>query len=321
MNIEESFFIILLTVAVRAGTPLLFSTLGEIFTERSGILNLGIEGIMLIGALSGFKTAHYLQNNISIDANVSLIIAVIVAIISGGLFSLIHAFISVTLKGNQVVSGLSLVILGMGLSAFWGKSMIGEPLKFSIKPFKFPILGDIPILGNIFFNQDILVYISYFLVFICWFILMKTRIGLNIRSTGENPIAVDIMGLNVYKIRYFCVLIGGMFAGIAGAYLSLAYTPVWIEGMTAGRGWICIALVIFSSWNPIGALFGSYLFGGINALQLRLQAIGTNIPASFLQMLPYIFTILVLVLSIIFSKNKIIAPFSLTQSYDRESRT
>jgi len=277
----------ILAAAVRAGTPILFGTLGEIITERSGVLNLGVEGMMLMGALTGFMTAHYTGNPY---------LGIFLALGAGGLVSMIHAFLCITLRANQVVSGLSLTIFATGLSALLGKPIIGVTAQ-GLKPVVIPLLSQIPILGPILFRQDILVYFSYLLVPLLWILLYRTRPGLNIRSTGENPETADAMGVNVYAVRYRCVLIGGVLAGLGGAYLSLAYTPMWIENMTAGRGWIAIALVIFATWNPVRAVAGAYLFGGINALQMRIQAVGTRIPVYFLLMMPYLLTILVLTLA------------------------
>jgi len=286
-EIDVAFFVSLLAHTVQAGTPLLFGTVGEIYAERSGVLNLGVEGMMAIGALIAFMTSFY-------TGNIGLAIAS--AMIAGALLSLIHAFLSTSMRANQIVSGLAITILGLGLSGFLGKPMIGMTAP-RLTSFPIPILAEIPIIGPILFSQDVLVYTSILSALVLWFVLFKTRPGLNARSVGENPAMADSLGLNVYLIRYVCVLLGGVMAGLAGAYLSLMYTPLWIEGMTAGRGWIVIALTIFATWNPLRALLGAYLFGGVYALQFRLQAIGiaTQTP-QFLLMLPYITAIVGLVL-------------------------
>jgi simple sugar transport system permease protein len=288
MTIFTSAFLVpVLAAAVRSGTPILFAALGEIYAERSGILNLGVEGLMLVGALSGFTVGYFTQN---------LWLGFIAAIFLGGLLSLIHAFLSITLKVNQIVSGLALVVLGSGLSNFFGKKMIGIPGK-SFPKIMVPILSKIPWVGPVLFQHDILVYITYFLVPIMWFILYKTKTGISIRAVGQNPRAADAMGVNVYLVRYLTTFVGGSLAGAGGAYLSLAYAPFWVDNMSAGRGWIAIALTIFALWDPIKVMFGAYLFGGIQALQLRLQAAGTNIPSAILLMQPYIFTLIILIIA------------------------
>lgn len=301
---------ILIDATIRAGTSILFATLGEIVTERSGIINLGVEGLMLIGALSGFYVSHVTGN---------LYFGVIASFIFASLAGMIHAFITVYLRANQIVSGLALTMFGIGITALYGKKMIGIPLD-GFKKISIPLLSKIPVIGVIF-NQDILVYLSYFLVVALSFALFKTRVGLKIRMCGENPAAADTAGINVFKVRFFSTIFGSGLAGIGGAYLSLAYTPMWIENMSAGRGWIAVALVIFASWYCYRAMFGAYLFGGINALQLRLQAIGTNVSAHILQMLPYLFTIIVLVIATIrLEKGAKVEPEALGISYDREDR-
>jgi ABC-type uncharacterized transport system permease subunit len=287
-EIGVAFFVSLLVHTIQAGTPLLLGTIGEIYAERSGVLNLGVEGMMAMGALVGFMTSFY-------TGNVGL--ALVLAIIAGASLSLIHAFLSITMRANQIVSGLAISIFGLGLSGFLGKPMIGMTAP-RLASFSVPILSDVPIIGPILFSQDALVYASILLAVILWFVLFKTRPGLNARSVGENPAMADSLGLNVYLIRYLCVLLGGVMAGLGGAYLSLVYTPLWIEGMTAGRGWIVIALTIFAVWSPLRALLGAYLFGGVTALQFRLQAIGIGTQApQFLLMLPYLAALAGLILT------------------------
>lgn len=287
-EIDVAFFVSLLVHTIQAGTPLLLGTIGEIYAERSGVLNLGVEGMMAMGALVGFMTSFY-------TGNVGLAIAL--AIIAGASLSLIHAFLSITMRANQIVSGLAISIFGLGLSGFLGKPMIGMTAP-RLASFPVPILSDVPIIGLILFSQDPLVYASILLAVVLWFVLFKTRPGLNARSVGENPAMADSLGVNVYLIRYVCVLLGGIMAGLGGAYLSLFYTPLWIEGMTAGRGWIVIALTIFAVWSPLRALLGAYLFGGVTALQFRLQAIGIGTQApQFLIMLPYLAALAGLILT------------------------
>ncbi len=276
----------ILAAAVQSGTALLLATLGEIFTERAGILNLGVEGMMLAGALGGFATAYHTQNPW---------LGLLAGILAGGLLSLVHAFLTITMRANQVVTGLALTIFGMGLTGFYGRGMIGHPAP-GFNPVPVPLLSKIPLLGKVFFQHDPVVYISFVLVGLCWFFTYRTRSSLNLRAVGENPHAADAMGVKVARTRYIYVVVGGLMAGAGGAYLSLAYTRMWIQNLTAGQGWIAIALVIFALWNPLRAALGAYLFGGITALQLRLQALGATLPVHFMLMLPYVLTILVLVI-------------------------
>ncbi len=306
------FILGVLIAAVPAGTPLLFGTIGEILAERSGIMNLGVEGMMLIGAVMGFSAAFYTGNPW---------LGFALAAFMGGLLSLIHAFISINLRGNQVVSGLALTMFGTGLSGLLGRRFIGVPLPASAKigGIKIPLLSDIPVLGPLLFRFDPLAYIAIVLVIIAWFLLYKTSLGINIRSVGEDPATADAMGVNVFAIRYLCTFIGGVLAGIGGAYLSIVYTPSWIEGMTAGAGWIVIALTIFSLWSPLRALLGAYLFGGVKVLQYRLQPFG--ISPNLLNTLPFILTILVLMAaSGEVMRRRIGAPSALGLPYSREEK-
>jgi general nucleoside transport system permease protein len=296
--------------AIPAGTPLLYGTLGEVYAERSGVLNLGVEGMMIMGAVSGFAVAQT-------TGNVWLGIAA--AAVVGGLMALIHAFASVSLRVNQVVSGLALTMLGLGMSGMIGKRFVGQPLSVRLQPVHIPVLSDLPIVGELLFRFDVLVYLSVLLVPVLWFVLYKTRLGVTLRSVGENPSAADALGVNVTFVRYAAVTFGGMMAGVGGAYLSISYAPAWIEGMTAGAGWIVIALTIFAIWDPRRALLGAYLFGGVRVLQFRLQPLG--ISPNLLNMLPYLLTILVLLLiSGQAAKRRIGAPAALMTAYSREDR-
>ncbi|MBN1958799.1 MAG: ABC transporter permease [Desulfuromonadales bacterium] len=302
---------ILLDATVRAGTPILFATLGAILNERSGIINLGIEGLMLIGALAGFS-GTYLSG--------SLLVGILFAFAATFVAGSIHALITVQLRGNQIVSGLALTMFGVGITALFGKGMVGLTID-GFTRIAIPGLSSIPVIGKALFNQDILIYFSFLLVFLIWFFLYRTRSGMGLRTIGENPAAADTCGLSVSKYRFFAVTVGSGFVGIGGAYLSLAITPMWIENMSAGRGWIAVALVIFAGWSSPRALLGAYLFGGITAMQLRFQAMGTTISAHILQMLPYFFTILVLVISTLrLQKGASQQPEALGLPYDREDR-
>lgn len=302
---------ILLDATVRAGTPILFATLGAIINERAGIINLGIEGLMLIGALAGFS-GTYLTG--------SLLLGVLIAFAVTFLAGSIHALITVQLRGNQIVSGLALTMFGIGVTALFGKAMVGQTIE-GFTRVAIPGLSSLPIIGKPFFNQDMLIYFSFLLVCLVWLFFYRTRWGLGVRSVGENPGAADTCGLSVSRYRFLAVTIGSGFVGIGGAYLSLAITPMWIENMSAGRGWIAVALVIFAGWSSPRALVGAYLFGGITAMQLRFQAMGTTVSAHILQMLPYFFTILVLVISTLrLQKGASQQPEGLGLPYDREDR-
>lgn len=302
---------ILLDATVRAGTPILFATLGAIINERAGIINLGIEGLMLIGALSGFAATHMTG---------SLLVGVLAAFVATFIAGSVHALITVQLRGNQIVSGLALTMFGVGITALFGKKMVGLTI-VGFTRVAIPGLSQIPVIGKPFFNQDLLIYFSFLLVFLIWFFFYRTRWGLGVRSVGENPAAADTCGFSVSKYRFFSVTFGSGLVGIGGAYLSLASTPMWIENMSAGRGWIAVALVIFAGWSSPRAMVGAYLFGGITAMQLRFQAMGTTVSAHILQMLPYFFTILVLVVSTVrLQKGASQQPEGLGLPYDREDR-
>lgn len=310
----------ILAITVRAGTSLVFATIGEILTERAGILNLGIEGIMLMGAVTGFAASFYSH---------SLLVALLVAMAVGATMAALHAFLTVTMRANQVVSGLSITLFGSGFASFLGQKLGPATNNFRLvglkgarfTPTAVEAVSKIPILGALF-NQDILTYAVYLLIPLAWFFLYKTRPGLWLRSIGEDPQTADAMGIDVMKTKYFYTILGGALIALGGAHLSLSYTPGWSENITGGRGWIVIALVIFSMWNPARSIWGALLFGGINAVQFRLQASGTNIPAAFLNMLPYLGTIAVLVLMTWWEalSKKIGAPAALGAAYMREDK-
>ncbi|MBC7263074.1 MAG: ABC transporter permease [Chloroflexi bacterium] len=309
-DIMWDFILLVLRAAIPAGTPLLFGTLGEVTAERSGVLNLGVEGMMIVGAVTAFGVTHSTGN---------IWLGVAAAALVGGLLALVHAFASITLRVNQVVSGLALTMLGLGLSGLVGKRYIGMPPRTRFAPLAVPGLSDLPIIGPLFFRYDPLVYLAIVLVPVLWFIMYKTRWGITLRSVGESPATADALGVNVFRVRYLAVFFGGLMAGVGGAYLSVVYTTAWIEGMTAGAGWIVIALTIFAMWDPLRALLGAYLFGGVRVLQYRLQPLG--ISPNLLNMLPFIFTILVLLISAGEAMRKRIgAPAALMQPYMREER-
>ncbi|HSW36017.1 MAG TPA: ABC transporter permease [Candidatus Limnocylindrales bacterium] len=309
---DYTFYLAVLAAAVTAGTPILYAALGELLAERSGVLNLGVEGMMLVGAIVGFIIAVNTANPW---------LGVGGAMLASGALALIHAFLTITLQANQVVSGLALTMFGAGFSSFIGRPFVGIAAPVSFQNIPIPILSQIPYLGDIFFRHDPLVYLTYILAPLMWFLLYWTRPGLNIQAVGEDPAAADAVGINVKLVRYLCVITGGMFAGLGGAYLTLAFAPLWLDGMTAGRGWIAIALVIFAVWNPLKAIAGAYLFGGVAAMSFRMQILEIPVSPFFLQMMPYLFTIMVLIIvTIQASVKRIGAPKALGLAYDREDR-
>lgn len=300
--------IALLAVTVVTGTPLIFAGVGELLAERSGVLNLGIEGMMLVGAVSGFAVAAATRNPW---------LAVLTAMAAGGAVAAGHALLTVTLGTEQVTTGLALALFGTGLSAFLGKPFIGIPNPVPFRAVSLPGLSQLPVLGPVFFRQDLLVYSSYVLIALAWWWIYRTRPGLHLRACGESPETADAMGVDVTAMRYGAVIVGGALAGLAGAYLSLAYTPAWTENMTAGLGWIAIALVIFSTWNPLRLLAGAYLFGAADALGFRVQLLGVETSSILLRMLPYLFTLVVLVLLNALRRQSLV-PAALGRPYFRE---
>ncbi|MBO9422508.1 ABC transporter permease [Labrenzia sp. R4_2] len=276
---------VLLTV-ITAATPLLIAAIGELVVERSGVLNLGVEGMMIMGAVIGFAVANQTGSGT---------LGVIGAIAAGMAMSALFGFLVLVLVANQVATGLALTILGLGLSGMIGEAYIGVP-GLRIPELYIPILSDIPFIGPVFFQQDAIVYIGFALVIVVAYFLFRTRAGLILRSVGDNHGSAHALGYSVLKIRFMAVLFGGACAGLAGAYMSLAYTPQWVENMTAGRGWIALALVVFASWLPFRVIIGAYLFGAVSVLNLHAQAIGLGVPSQFLSSLPYLATIGVLVL-------------------------
>jgi len=277
----------LLAATIQTGTPILYATLGEIITERSGILNLGVEGIMIVGALAAFLVSWWTG---------SALAGFLAGGLCGALLAAVHGLVCLVFQGNQVVSGLALTILGTGLANYLGTPFVSKAAA-GFDAWSVPLLAQIPLVGSVLFHHDSLVYFSYLLTAVLWLCLRYTRWGLGLCAVGEHPEAALAAGLRIYGYRWAGILVGGCLAGWGGAYLSLAYTHSWTNGLTAGRGWIAVALVIFAFWQPWRALLGAYLFGGVMAFQFRLQAMGTHIPSSLLLMLPYLLTIAVLVFS------------------------
>lgn len=283
MNIDTLLPMLLTVIA--AATPLLLAAIGELVTEKSGVLNLGVEGMMLVGAVIAFA--------VTVGTG-SALLGIVAAAFAGIALSLVFGLLTLTLMANQVATGLALTIFGIGVSSLIGSSYIGTPVE-KLGTLHIPVLSDIPVLGPLLFGHDILVYASVAItILVAWF-LKASRAGLILRAVGESDLSAHSIGYDVIKVRYLAVMFGGLCSGIAGAYLSLSYTPMWVEGMTAGRGWIALALVAFASWRPWRVLGGAYIFGGVTILQLYLQgAGGIGIPSQVMNMLPYLATIIVL---------------------------
>ncbi len=296
----------ILVAIMMAATPLLLAALGEMITEKSGVLNLGVEGMMLVGAVCAFVTAHSTGN---------AYLGVIAGGVAGMLLAGFFAVLVLGLLTNQVATGLALTLFGLGLSALIGKSFVGQPIP-RLPLLSIPGITDLPVIGPLLFGHDILVYLSLAAVFIVHRVIGHTRVGLTLRSVGESPQVAHGLGLSVRRVQAVAILVGGGFCGLGGAYLSLAYTPMWAENMTAGRGWIALALVVFGTWRPLRVLAGAYLFGAMTLAQLHLQGLGVPIPSQFLTMLPYLATILVLVLmSRDATRIKLNAPAALGKSF------
>lgn len=302
-----------LSAAIIAGTPLLFATVGEILCEKAGNLNLGVEGMMLMGSVIGFIAALKTGNPI---------FAMICAMLAGVAGALIYAFITVTLRANQVVTGLTLTTFGTGFASFVGKSVTGkiipQGVKTFFKPVAVPLLSKIPFIGPVFFKKDLFVYFGFVCAILIGIYMYKTTKGLNLKAVGENTAAADAASINVSLYKYVHILLGGALCALGGAYLSIVYVPAWQDNITAGRGWIAVALVIFACWNPYKAIFGAYLFGGLDILAFRLK--NPIISTYFLDMLPYVATIVILVGIYMRKSNKYSPPKDLGLSYYREER-
>ncbi|WP_334174984.1 ABC transporter permease [Pseudoxanthobacter sp.] len=293
----------LLTV-ITASTPLLLAAIGELVCERSGVLNLGVEGMMVMGAVCGFS-ATYLSG--------SGMVGVVAGMAGGILMAALFAIMVLTFAANQVATGLALTIMGLGLSGLIGTNFVGKQI-VAVPKIYLPGLSDIPLVGPVVFGQDAFVYASFLLVAAVWWFLNRTRTGLMLRAVGDNHVSAHALGHPVLKVRFYAILFGGACAGLAGAYLSMAYTPFWVQGMTAGRGWIALALVVFSSWLPGRVVIGAYLFGAVTILQLYAQGAGLTIPSQLMSSLPYVATILVLVL-ISMRRSRTGAPATLGTSF------
>jgi len=287
--LTEPSFAGFLSASMRLAVPILLAALGGLFSERSGVLNIGLEGMMLVGAFFGFTAAY---------ASGRLEIGVLAAIVAGVIFALVLGFYTITLAANQVVVGISMNLLAVGLTAFFFRLVFGagaaSPRVTSYPPLDLGLLADIPLIGPLLFRQDALAYLALALILVSWIVIAKTRFGLNIRAVGEHPEAAETLGVGVEPIRYAAIAISGGFAGLGGAFLSLSATGVFLENMTAGRGYIALAILILGRRHPFGVLLASLLFGAADALQLRAQLLPIGVPLQFLLMLPYVLTIIVL---------------------------
>ncbi|MFT6905176.1 MAG: ABC-type uncharacterized transport system permease subunit [Oleiphilaceae bacterium] len=296
----------ILFATIRTGTPLVLIALGEMVCQKSGVLNLGQEGMMLMGAVAGF---------IAVIVTGSTGLGVLAAIAAGMIMAFLFGFLAISLVANQVATGLALTIFGTGLSAFIGSSYVGMGIE-GIPVWEIPLLSELPVIGKILFSHDPLVYLSWVIFGLLYWCFRRTRLGLTIRSVGENPEAANAIGMSVFKVRYSAVLFGGAMAGLAGGYLSLSYTPLWAEGMSAGRGWIALALVVFASWKAERIMLGAYLFGAASIMHLVFQGMGFEVSPNLLAMLPYVATIVVLVvLASDVAKVKLSTPLALGQPY------
>ncbi len=296
----------ILASGIRLATPYLYAAIGEAFGQRSGVLNLGVEGQMLLGAFAAFYVTFTTEN---------LWLGMLAAVIVGALMGLAMAFVTVSLHAEQGISGIGFYLFGLGLSDLLFQKLMGtvETVK-GFSKITIPVLSELPIVGDIFFRQNILVYIAFGLVPIAWFVLNKTTLGLKIRAVGENPEAADSLGVSVARVRYFTITLGGILSGVAGASLSIALLNVFQQNMTSGLGFIAVALVYFGAWRPWGVLAGALLFSMVNSLQLWIQVLGIPIPSDIAVMMPYVLTILVLVATV----SRVRAPSALTRPFERE---
>lgn len=316
---NESQLILTIVAAVALGTPLIFATIGEIITERAGILNLGVQGMMLMGAVTGFWATFETGN---------LALGVVVAMISSAALSWIHAFTSITLRVSQIVSGLALALFGTGLASFLGRAgsnpLVGNPSRAEFEPILTGGIADIPVVGPLLFGHDILVYLSWLVAGAASFYLFRTRMGLSLRAVGEDPASAEAAGVHVSRVRYIHVMIGGALAGLGGAYFSLALVPTWQDDPIGAAGWIAIALVILASWRPWRAVFAAYLFGAAERIQFTLQTLGepwSDIPSTLLAMLPFVLAIVAMIVLTSGKRARFLgAPEALGIPYHREQR-
>jgi ABC-type uncharacterized transport system permease subunit len=313
--IEDLITASVLASGIRIATPYLYAAVGETFGQRSGVLNLGVEGVMLMGAFTSFWAVHEFTPADAMSYNAgALAMGVVVALLVGLLMGLATAFINVTLQAEQGISGIGIYLFGLGMSDLLFQKSFDEVVLINGFPrMRFPVLSDMPVIGEIFFNHTLLVYIAFALVPLTWFVMNKTTLGLNIRAVGQNPEAADAMGISVVRVRYFTVMLGGMLASLAGATLSIAQHNVFQQNMTAGQGFIAVALVYFGAWRARGVMFGALLFSLVTALELKARTIGVGIADEYLSMAPYVLTIITL----IFASQRIDQPAALTKPFER----
>ena len=302
----------IISTAILYAVSVLYAAVGEIFSEKAGIMNLGLEGIMLMGAVSGYLVAVHKQN---------LGLALLTVIIVGAVLGLVFAFVTVTLQADQTVAGMAMLTFGTGLSGFIGKNVCGVNANLVFESFDIPLLCKIPIIGPSVFHQNILVYAMYIIIPVSMFYIYKTRPGMILRSLGENPATLDSAGYNVFALRYGYVIFGSAMTAVSGACVSLAYTNFWSDGMTSGKGWIAVALVVFASWNPLMAVFGALLFGAISVIGIDIQMVADGLPSQFYSALPYVATIVALIFTTgNFRKKRAAIPAALCIPYNREER-
>lgn len=313
---NDSVLILAMMAAIGLGTPLVYAVVGEILAERSGILNLGVQGTMLVGAVSGFWAVFITEN---------LLLGVIAAVVAGALVSIIHAYASITLRVSQIVSGLALTLFGTGLAEFIGKAgdpvLVGEPAPAFFAPLFSGAITEIPIVGPLIFGHDILIYLSWLVVAASSFYMFRTRLGMELRAVGEDPASADAAGVNVVRVRYAHVLAGGALSGLGGAYFSLALVPSWQDGLIGQAGWIAIALVIVASWRPWRTFLAAYLFGAAGRVNFTLQTLEISAPAELLAMIPFILAIVAMLFLASGERARLLgAPAALAIPYSREQR-
>ena len=302
---SEAVLVGILASGIRLATPYLYAAIGETFSQRSGVLNLGVEGQMLLGAFAAFYVSFTTGN---------LFFGLLAAILTGLIMGLAMAFVSVNLQAEQGISGIGFYLFGLGFSDLLFQKLLGTVETVSgFRPIQIPFLSDIPILGTIFFRQNVLVYGAYILVVIAWFVMNKTTLGLKIRAVGESPQAADSLGVSVARVRYFTLSLGGMLSGLAGASLSIALLNVFQQNMTSGLGFIAVALVYFGGWRPFGVMAGALLFSMVNSLQLWVQVLNIPIPSDFAVMMPYVLTIIALVVTV----QRVRPPSALSKPFER----
>ncbi len=315
--IEDLITASVLASGIRLATPYLYASIGETFGQRSGVLNLGVEGVMLMGAFTSFWAVHEFTPSGAESYNAgALLMGVLVALLVGLILGLATAFVNVTLQSEQGISGIGIYLFGLGMSDLLFQKVFGGKVVLinGFPKMHFPVLSDIPVLGEIFFKHNLLVYLAFALVPATWFVMNKTTLGLKIRAVGQNPEAADAMGISVTRVRYFTVTLGGMLASLAGASLSISLVNVFQQNMTAGQGFIAVALVYFGAWRARGVMLGALLFSLVNALQLQVRTRGIDVPDEYASMAPYVLTIVAL----IFASQRIDQPAALTRHFERE---